>query len=139
MKKLGLAALVVLSTVQWATGLHAQSFRFPTYGGRSLQESVSTQDGTVCTQNVDGRASLNVGLYGDTTSSAQTNNISFIPQDGDSFGGFVMLNVPLSAPRRLNCAKLLEIEYERAKLRLKQEQMEVVEPVEQQTHNPLYQ
>ena len=135
--KLRFAAIVVISVAQWATAVHAEPFRFPTFGGRSSQESISTQDGTVCTQNVNGRASINAGLYGDK-SSADNSNVSFIPQSGDSFGGFVMLNVPLSAPRRLNCAKLIEIEYERAKLRLKQEQMELVVPSEQETQNPLY-
>lgn len=135
--RLKLAAFLVAGVAQWSTVVRAQPYRFPTVGGRNAQESISTQDGTICTQNVDGRASLNMGVYGDKSSS-ENNDVSFYSQGGDNFGGFVMVNVPLSAPPKLNCAKLLEIEYERAKLRLKREQLEVLEPTEEETRNPMY-
>lgn len=106
--RLNILLLLTASIVPWSRMVHAEPFNFPTLGGRNAQESISTHDGTICTQNVGGRASLNMGVYG-VNRSTSNNNVSLYPQGGDNFGGFVMLNVPLNAPSRLNCAKLLEI------------------------------
>ncbi|WP_299402227.1 hypothetical protein [Acaryochloris sp. IP29b_bin.148] len=137
-RRLTLAVWIVVGVAQWGTVVHAQSFHFPTVSGRTSQESISTPDGTVCTQNTSGRANLSMGVYGDTRSSEDYGLSSATSEKGDNFGGFVMVNVPLGAPRRLDCASLLEIEYERAKLRLKRERLELLDPTEEETQNPMY-
>lgn len=129
-------ALALANVINFVTPTLATPFFFPSLNNSPAQESITTQDGTTCTQNVNSRTNLNVGVYGDTGSDS-SNSFSF-SQDSSNVGGFVILNVPLNSSQHLNCAKLLEIELERSRLRLEQERLNFQEPRPQESSNPMY-